>query len=403
MKKNKYTDKLLYFSVFLLFLTSSYAWIGWNGRNVYIDAFADISILFCLIKKKMLFNFSSRNIVSIFVLILADLYFIEGLHFWILTSVIIPLSAIILLDDIEREKCFRFIFKAFAVIMFFSMITYFLVKFFDIPSVGTVILFDDDTVAEGYKVRQNFIFCVDDMGINRFCGPFVEPGHLGTLCALMLLADGLDLTKSGTWIILLSLVLSLSLAGYVLGFFAYLFARYLHSKLNFQTIFAFSLIILLVTVMAQIYNGGDNVLNEKILSRLASNEEEGIIGTHATGDFNYYFGLLFSIWNLLLFGYGEELVDWIQRTSYSTGTGFVFFIVKYGLVGFIISIAFYFTYAWKSSNRRIAKIFLLFMLLCIYQRSYAFSAAWIICFVYGMTLAERKALLKHDINCVFDK
>lgn len=385
---------LLYVGLLLLFFTSTYMWIGWGGRNVFIDAFADVLLLFVLVAKRKTLSFSNRNVLSLLFLIIGELYIIGEFPLWVVTSVLIPISVIVLLNDKDRIAALDFIFRFFAIFMLLSIITYILVKTIGIPSFGTVQLIDDDMMIESYRARQNYFFCVDDMNIGRFCGPFVEPGHLGTLCALVLFATGFDFKKKETIIYLVALLMTLSLAGYVMCCFAYLFTRLIDRKISAQKVALVGLGLLLVLLISKYFNNGANVLNEMIISRLdMSNEDNLSYMTHTTGDFNYYFALLFNNVNLLLFGYGEVMVEWIQQTTQSSGSGFVFFVVKHGLIGFFMSILFYLVYTMRTRNKRLARIFFIFMILAIYQRSYAFSAAWIMCFVYGITTFEQRLRL----------
>ncbi len=389
--KIRRVNTILYIGLLLLFFTSTFMWIGWGGRNVYIDAFADVLLLFSIVAKRKTLNFSNRNIISLLFFIIAEFYLIEGFYLWMVTSVFIPISVIVLLNDEDRIAALSFVIHSFTIVMLLSIVTYVLIKTVGFPSFGTIQLIDDDTMLETYRVRQNYIFCVDDMDIGRFCGPFVEPGHLGTLCALVLFADGFDFKKKETIVLLVALLMTLSLSGYVLGFFAYVFTRLIDKKISAKTVLLVSLGLLLVIMVAKFFNGGDNVLNEKIISRLDMTDEDSLAAaTHSTGDFNYYFALLFNNMNLLLFGYGEDMVEWIQQATHSSGSGFVFFVVKHGIVGFIMSILFYMVYAMRSRNKRLARIFFVFIMLAIYQRSYASSAAWIMCFVYGLTSFEQR-------------
>jgi hypothetical protein len=61
----------------------------------------------------------------------------------------------------------------------------------------------------------------------RFSSIFLEPGFLGTLCALLLYANRFQF-KDKWWMysIMLALLLSLSLAGYVTTLLGYIFCRY---------------------------------------------------------------------------------------------------------------------------------------------------------------------------------
>ena len=84
--------------------------------------------------------------------------------------------------------------------------------------------------------------------VYRFMGPFDEPGVLGTISALLLSADKLNLNKNSNKIIFFSGLISLSLAFYVLISLYFILAMVL--KLNKRNILFIILAILFKYVLS---------------------------------------------------------------------------------------------------------------------------------------------------------
>lgn len=64
----------------------------------------------------------------------------------------------------------------------------------------------------GYVVMEKLIYAYEGLSLSRFSGMLDEPGHIGTISALILCAQHLDLKERRSKIILVAGILSLSLA-----------------------------------------------------------------------------------------------------------------------------------------------------------------------------------------------
>lgn len=266
------------------------------------------------------------------------------------------------------------------------IVTYFLVQFGTFPSIGNVWLNHEHSYQTSYILRENYLFYVysDFYGI-RFNGPFVEPGHLGMMSAFLLFANGFEVKRKDNMVILGTIILTLSLAGYAFAFIGYLFVLYGHGKIRFSRVMLFILTIFLIYLFANYYNGGDNLLNEKILSRLESDKEKGFSGNNRVDtEVMLYFYSMFSDEKLLLFGYGKDMYDWLLSHRHG-GTGIYMWTVQFGIIGSIAAMIFYLSYTMFSKERIVPLLFFLFVVILFWQRSYPFWYSWIICFVYGIT------------------
>lgn len=257
------------------------------------------------------------------------------------------------------------------------------------PSFGTVSTVED-VVHSFYQIdyakRVNYIlYCYSSFYGIRFNGPFIEAGHLGMMSAFLLFADGYDFKKKETWILLFALLLSMSLAGVMLAFFGFTFTKYEQRKIRFGFIVVFGLGILLFYLFGTFYNGGENLINEWILSRLEYDEEKGFSGNNRVfGEVELYYAAMFKDTQTMLLGYDHDIIEYLTW-NHSRGTGYVMCMVVHGIIGTIAGVLFYFYYYFSSKNKRTAIVFLLFILLLYWQRTYPFWFCWIICYVYGIS------------------
>lgn len=385
----------VYFCIFILFLSSMQIWIAWNGRGAYIDIFASLCLWILIKINRVKLNIQKKN-VFLFVILLLSYVYLEMLDkntTGIVASIfgyILPVSLILFLNSEEQVRCLNYIVKWFAILMIPSIITFLLCQTIGLPSFGLLKWGDNSYSSDYYLFRENYIFCTIPLKeVPRFNGPFNEPGHLGMMAAFLLFADGYNFKKKSTWVILLSLLMSLSLSGYVLGLVGYLFVKYDRRRIKLKFIVLFLMIILSSYFFTTFYNGGDNLINEKIVSRLELDDENGITGNNRVhGDIHLYFGNMFKDSRLLLFGYDRNTVDWL-RSSGSGGTGMEMYIVVNGIFGFFLSISFYLVCFLYRNPKKPAALYFLFMFLLLLQRSYWYWFSIIICYLYGFTYWNR--------------
>ena len=383
----------VYFCIFILFLTSMELWIAWAGRDVYIDSVVGLCLFFLIKMNRIKLNMDQKNIFAFLFLFISAAFLkwsnlSEARIIGEMTGYILPISLIIFLNDNDRVKCLKYIVKWFAILLIPAMITYILCQTVGLPSLGTIMVNDNDIQTERYLLKENYFFCtMYAIGETvRFNGPFNEPGHLGMMSAFLLFADGFKFHKKSTWIIFLALLMTLSLSGYILAFVGFLFSKYYNGKIKMNVMLPFLIFIVAGYLYGVYYNDGENIINERIISRFEYDEERGIVGNNRVqGDIHLYFLSLLSDPYLLMFGYDYETVhQWAYEGS--RGTGMEMFIVRFGIVGFILSLSFYFVCFLYDRPKKAAALYLIFVFLMLLQRSYWYWASWLICYLYGFTL-----------------
>lgn len=213
-----------------------------------------------------------------------------------------------------------------------------------------------------YKVI--FLYSELTNGVIRLCGTFNEPGALGTVCALILCADDVNLKDKKNIVILIACVLTFSLASAMLVII-YLILKY--SK-SIKTILIVLLIIYLyINVLPTIKTGDVNI--DTLINRMTITEN-GISGDDRNHDdldiiFNY------SLKNKPLFGYGDGYLSTKNLKPFST---YKSYIIQYGIIGSLLMWGTLLYSALYKNKKNINVLFFVIVFFAsIYQRPHIFN------------------------------
>lgn len=245
----------------------------------------------------------------------------------------------------------------------------------------------------------NSIFCLKSLtyyesdGL-RFQSIFLEPAFLGTLMAYILYSIRFDFKKyKSAWILLVGLILSLSLAGYLLTILGLFFNAWSKDK-SVKKIAQSILLILVLYGMSLTYNDGHNFINEKVIERLDRDNEHGIKGNNRVGDAtNFYFDKLFINESFLLGLGGDEIAringgkDWMDTLDMSSqirGAGYKIFILYKGIIAALFYLfAYYFLGVRGNGNKKYALGYYIIIIATFIQAAYPESFSWLIPFILG--------------------
>lgn len=180
----------------------------------------------------------------------------------------------------------------------------------------------------------------------RMQGPFDEPGWLGTICVLLIAAEGFDKRRITDYIILFSGFLSFSLAFYIL---ISIYSLTISSKNILKYYF---LIIILSSFVC--YFAFD-VIDNYILQRLAITDS-GISGYNRDGEIlnEKFSNLMNAPFSDILLGSSEKIFD--------GSSGFKQLIVNSGLIGIFLIFSIYFISIYLNKNL-IGKKFAIFVII----------------------------------------
>lgn len=394
MKNNIYRQ-FLYSLFFLSFLLSMYLWLGWEGRAKYINWGIGILSLATIYLGRINLNFSFQNVGMFLLIVIAH---ILNLYSFGYSSILyfLPYLLIICLNDPDKIRCLRFITKWFGYLMIPSLIVYGLFFVTDLPSFGIQRAnLNDWALEKGYGVCQNYMFYMrssfEGYAI-RFNGPFLEPGHVGMICAFLLFVNKFNFKMKIMWMIFIAMIFTLSLAGYLLTFISFIIILFYDRKIQIKHLLLYLFLFFVIYYIAIYYNGGDNILYEKIFSRLETDSEKGFAGNNRVfGLIDVYFAALWNDPHTMLWGYPKETMEWLADNN-SRGTGYIMWMCRHGIIGTIAVSVIYIFYFLYSKAKRFAGLCLIFIVLMFWQRSYPFWSSWFICFVYGIVSEENRLI-----------
>ena len=192
-----------------------------------------------------------------------------------------------------------------------------------------------------YFYENYYFFMIDDrfmlFFIPRFSSIFLEPGHLGTATTLLLM------TQFGHWrkwynvvLIFVSLI-TFSLAAYAIMLALFFFSAWVQRRNIILKFVVVSALIAAGVATAINYNGGDNMVNELILSRLEVDDRTGEMAgnNRVTDDFEAEYDRFTRSSDLLL---GRDM----GKTGLGMGnSGYRVFIYEYGLLGLLLVVLLY--------------------------------------------------------------
>lgn len=290
-----------------------------------------------------------------------------------------PAIYLIWLPKDYQADLLKFVTKWYAIMLGIGLVEYFMTLVMTIPNIGRFSF-------PGYMPYTNYGFYIkttaDNDFINRFNAFFLEPGHQALVSLFLLMANKFKF-KTNRYCILLALgvIFSFSLAGYILATVGFILMWVNNVR---------KLILVVGTGAAMVigaltWNGGDNDVNNLIISRLEYDEEKGIKGNNR-----------FTIDTDLTFKRGQESGEsWFglrNRTNMKIidGAGFKIFVIKFGWIGVILSALFYLAVIPPGADRRYTTIFIVVLTLCFIQRAYPTWYSWILPYVLGIYL-ERKS------------
>lgn len=311
--------------------------------------------------------------------------------FGMMTSI---LGGVLIIQATLREK--RSIYNAFqytiAIMLSVALI------FWILYLIGFPLPHYSDNSDPFYKYEMypffNVVVGVNAMEIlTRFAGPFLEPGHNATICVFLLFINGFRLKDPVNIVLLLSVLFSLSLAGYGLLIGAVIL--YMLYKKRILSMLLMISVFLGVGIGSAYYLKGENPVYEIVFSRLEMNENgDDIVGNNRTSmvfDLNYAkFLKSDKIWTGMgkrAFGSKEDGSD--NVTIGSAGVKRYIFIRGYiGLALILIFILYYWAHYRSLSTFGFLVIYIVANLI----RDYPTKEMWMYIFLMGMPLLYYQVL-----------
>ena len=219
-----------------------------------------------------------------------------------------------------------------------------------------------NTLKDYYYIQYPFLLVPSGFigEMFRFEAIYDEPGVVGTISGILLLLRGLNLKKWDTYPILISGILSLSLAFYLMLFTYVLF---------FQSIKAKMVTITTLIVFA-FYFYNNEFVNERLFERLKIENGQLVGVNRTTGTIDSFMNTYVTS-EKFWWGYGEK---YAQRVVNRGGASYKDLIVDYGILGFSLFVLITLIKGIKELGMsRMFVIFLIIFIFIVYQRPFIFS------------------------------
>lgn len=374
-------------------------WFTWNTRGqglTLIMAFAVVLVHFAIPK---MFSFKlGKSVKWAFVILFIALYSTktDGSGLQLLLRAYLVLSVFCLQNEYQI-KLFRIIQCSVAILLVPSLILHYILLVNPLPPFGGII----EHPASINYIYGNYIFLIknDIMYPDRFCGFTLEPGYIGSFCAYMLYADRFRMRKIENIVLLVSVISSLSLAGYLLTTMGFFMCKVSSNvRIIFKRLLQIGCLVVIAYFIAQKYNDGDNYINEKIFERLQIDEKKGIKGNNRiSDDVNVYYDQFLRSDNLLV-GYSDAQMQKLRNSlEVWNSAGYKVFLMNNGLIRLLLILAFYYLIARSSDNKYYSMGFFMIIFIYFLATGYVFSLMWLMVYTLGIKLNSSKKL--KNIEC----
>lgn len=366
---------------FIWLLTSTYAWFMTKFSFTPVLIIVNAVMIACMGFMPIEIKFDKvigRVSLAILGISLWTIW-VDGIVMGLYTALTyMPVLMLIMLPKEYKENLLQSITKWYATIIGLGLVVYILTLVIHIPSFGQF-------VHPNYAPYDNYLFFIDSTykdvvmyGFNatRFNGIFLEPGHQALASTFLILANSYNFKKNRYCIILLiAVIFSFSLAGYLLLFIGWM----LIMIKSVRQVVVGLIIISGITIFAINWNMGNNALNQLIITRLEYDNEKGIKGNNRfteNTDFVYAQG---EKKGRTFLGMKEYL-----NSEKVAGAGYKIYIIGYGWIGVILAALIYLSIIPPNCNPRYTAIFLIVLSLCFIQRSYPGWYSWLLPYVLGI-------------------
>ena len=342
-----------------------------------------------------------KHLIWFLLLIISFLATINNQNINGIIAIILPAFGVyymMVLSNEKKENLLTFLLTSYALVIAISVAAWIPHLFgIDLPyrmdAIG-----EDSAGGDLYYFENHYLYLINttrvlDLFIPRFSSVFLEPGYLGCLCSVCLFLGGFNMRKWQNCIFLISIILTLSLAAWIIVILSYFLFRTINTK-NAVTLIVEILILVAFYIFFINFKDGDNIINNAIIERVQFNSSTGQINGYnrSSSETDSWFWNSYIHSDQVLFGVNnpDQIlsiydIDWKSYT------------IRYGLFGLFSLIIFLSYPITKYKGRQMIYIYCLIFILIFVQTS--LSINWLIytsLYILGVNriLREDSKLLK---------
>lgn len=279
----------------------------------------------------------------------------------------------------------------YRLIVFFlglSIINYFFVKL-GLTYGGTVI--DSLNALKSHQYVMHW-FLVEPFGetAGRFYGIWDEPGFIGTICGLLLIAERMNLKKTGNWVILIGGLLSLSF---------YFYVALIVGLILFSSRLKHRWLVMVVFFALFLVSFNNSYLYDKLWYRFEWNEEKGTLegdNRNSSSLASYYEAIKGTpAW---FTGVGTAVAK-----DYAGSASLNLVIIKHGFIFVFLNLLGYALLSIREiQNKKLWVAFFVFFVLTLYQRpgfygTYSIFLYTMVIYMFGSLESKSQPLEQKEI------
>lgn len=391
--KDRYWE--LYKIVLLIMIFYSLnCWLFFEVNGMMMNfVFLGISIPYLL--KSSMWNLSRSRCKIAIILVLLKLYIsgIGNINLYIAAFIdSISLLVVVLLHREYLEDLFYTFQNVLGIILGLGVFFWILhlIGYDFLPSQDIAFGTTEDGmghIIEQYYFENHYLYLVDKTwfirlfsdipSFVRFQSIFLEPGYLAILMMFLLFINRFDLKDHRNKVYLVTLILTLSLAGFIMTILAFIAHKMQFSRKRIVFLVSIGLSLFVAYSFISEYNGGENVINEAIISRLEVDEEKGIAGNNRTSEAmdEQYISFLSS----------PDVVFGLRNSKMlEFGVGYKAYLIKNGLIGMVMFVVFLLWVARLKNNYRSYVLMGLYLLMFARGEGTIFYTAFIMVYLVGV-------------------
>lgn len=361
-------------------MISTYWWLTSTLNQGPLIIAINVIMIVCMgmLPIKIQLDAQTGRVMALIILISLWTTWIDGAIMGLITFMMyLPALYLLQLPYEYKKELLEFSTKWYAILLIPALLIYWMTFVTGVPSIGTF-------VQPGYKPFDNHVFYLETTRefetLRRFNAFFIEPGHQALLSTFLIIANRYRFRECRwLWVLLIAVLFSFSLAGYLLLGLGYLL-------LNVNTLLKAAVVGTIGAVLfglASSWAGGDNAVNELILKRLEQDDSKGIKGNNR---FNESTDFTFAraarngeLWMGIKDKVNLEIIE---------GAGFKIYVINYGIIGVILAFLLYLSLVPSDPDYRYTIAYIIILCLCFIQRSYPTWYSWLFPYIIGIYLAK---------------